>query len=88
MSLSKGTGKRLNKLQILEVISKLQRVDLPSKRSNARKYKVSEGAIQKFWIERESIQQRSALMSDAACKTSFRSTVGRFQPIEDDLYEW
>jgi Tc5 transposase DNA-binding domain len=28
------------------------------------------------------------LLSDAAWKTSFRSTVGHFQPVEDALNEW
>jgi Tc5 transposase DNA-binding domain len=70
------------------VISKLQEVDAPSKRSIAREYDVSEGSIRKFLNERDSIQQRSSFMSNTARKASFRSTVGRFQPIEDALYEW
>jgi hypothetical protein len=88
MSSSKGTRKRLIKLQRLEVISKLKRVDPPSIRSLARVYDVSEGAIRKIWNERENMQQRTALISDAAQKTSFWSTVGRFRPIKDTLYEW
>jgi Tc5 transposase DNA-binding domain len=87
-SAGKGTGKRLNESQRLQVIAKLQRNDAPSKRALAREYDVSEGAIRKIWNERQTIQQRTAMMSDTARKNSFRSTVGRFQPVEDALYEW
>jgi hypothetical protein len=75
-------------LQRLEVISKHQKVDAPSKRSIIREYNVSEGSIRTIWNERDCIQQRSAFMSDTTRKASFRSKVGRFQPIEHALYEW
>ena len=56
--------KRLNESQRLEVISKLNQPNPPSKRSIARQYEVSETAIRKIWLNRENIRKRSALMSE------------------------
>jgi hypothetical protein len=45
----KLTDKRLNESQRCEIISKLSKMNLPSKRALAREYDVNEGAIRKVW---------------------------------------
>ena len=80
--------KRLNESQRLEVISKLNQPNPPSKRSIARQYEVSETAIRKIWLNRENIRKRSALMSEETKKKKLRASVGRFTELEDKLYLW
>jgi hypothetical protein len=60
----KLTGKRLNESQRCEIISKLSKTNPPSKRALACEYDVSEGTIQKVWEKRDSILERSALLSE------------------------
>ena len=43
-------AKRLNESQRIEIISKLSGSNPPSKRSIAKLYEVSEGAIRKIWV--------------------------------------
>jgi hypothetical protein len=87
-SQAKPTGKRLNESQRLEIISKLRKNCPPSKRALAREYSISEAAIRKLWVNRESILERSALMSEEAKEKTFRASVGRFTELEDALYTW
>jgi hypothetical protein len=84
----KSDGKRLNESQRCEIIAKLNKTDVASKRAIAREYDVSEGAIRKVWDKREQILEQSALMSDEAKEKTFRSFVGRFTELEDMLYIW
>ena len=51
----RGAGKRLNDSQRLEIISKLQRPNPPSKRAIAREYDIVESSVRKLWDQRESI---------------------------------
>ena len=85
---SKERSKRLNESQRLDIIAKLSKPNPPSKRSVARVYEVSEGAIRKIWENREAIQQRCALMSQESKTQTFRASVPRFSEIEDKLYVW
>jgi hypothetical protein len=82
------TRKRLSELQRCEIIAKLSRTSAPSKRSLAREYGVSEGAVRKVWENREAILHRSALLTEEKKETTFRSSVGRFTELEDMLYVW
>jgi hypothetical protein len=84
----KPNGKRLNESQRCEIIAKLSKTNVASKRAIVREYDVSEGAIRKVWDKREQILERSALMSDEAKEKTFRSSVGRFTELEDMLYIW
>jgi hypothetical protein len=64
-------------------------MDVPGKRAIAREYDVSEGAIKKVWDKREQILERSTLMFDEVKEKTFRSFVGRFtELIEDMFYIW
>ena len=51
----KGRGKRLNEGQRLEMIEKLSKPDLPTKRAIARTYGISDTAIRKIWNNRDDI---------------------------------
>jgi hypothetical protein len=82
----KPNGKRFNESQRCEIIVKLNKTDAPSKRTIAREYDVTEGAIRKVWNKREQILERSTLMSDETKEKTFRSSVGRFTELEDMLY--
>jgi hypothetical protein len=84
----KLTGKRLNEPQYYEIISKLSKTNPSSKRALACEYDVSEGAIRKVWEKRDSILERSALLSKKAKQKTFRASVGRFTELEDMLYIW
>ena len=84
----KPNGKRLNDSQRCEIISKLSKTNPPSKRALAREYDVNEGAIRKVWEIRESILERSALLSEEAKGTRFRASVGRNPELEEMLYVW
>jgi hypothetical protein len=84
----KLTGKRLNESQRCEIISKLSKTNPPSKCALAREYDVSEGAIRKVWEKRDSILERSALLSEKAKQKTFRASVGQFIELEDMLYIW
>jgi hypothetical protein len=84
----KPNGKRLNESQQCEIIAKLSKTNVPSKRAIAREYDVTEGAIKKVWDKQEQILERSALMSDETKEKIFRSSVGRFTKLEDMLYIW
>jgi hypothetical protein len=53
--LKKPNGKHLNEHQRCEIISKLSKMNVPSKRALAREYSVSEGAILKVWDNQEVI---------------------------------
>ena len=81
-----GKVKRLNESERLEVISKLNQPNPPSKRSIARQYEVSEATIRKAGLKREDIRKRSALMSKEVKKKAFKASVGRFTELEDKLY--
>jgi hypothetical protein len=72
----KLTGKRLNESHRCEIISKLNKTNPPSKRALAREYNVSEDAIRKVWEKRDSILERSALLSEEAKQKTFRALVG------------
>jgi hypothetical protein len=84
----KLTGKRLNESQRSEIISKLSKTNPSSKRALAREYDVSKGAIRKVCEKRDSILERSALLSEAAKQKTFRASIGRFTELEDMLYIW
>ena len=81
-------GKRLSESERLEVIAKLSVPSAPSKRSLAREYGVSEGAIRKIMKNKEGIQKRSSLMSDEGKRNTLRASIGRFSELEDVLYVW
>ena len=57
-----GKARRLNALERLEVISKLNQTNPRSKQSIARQYKVSEATIRNVWAKRKVIQKPSDLM--------------------------
>jgi len=80
--LKKLTDKRLNESQRCEIISKLSKTNPPSKRALACEYDVSEGAIRKVWEKRDSILERSALLSEEAKQKTFRASFGRFTELE------
>jgi hypothetical protein len=80
--------KRLNEAERNEIILQLSTKKPPSKRSLARSYNVSEGAIRKVWLNKDNIQNRSALMSEKTKKTTFRSSVGRHPELEEKLFQW
>ena len=63
-----GEVKRLNESERLEVISRWNQPNPPSKQSIARQYGVSEATIRKVWSKREDIRKRSAVMSEEAKK--------------------
>jgi hypothetical protein len=84
----KLTDKRLNESQHCEIISKLSKTNPPSKCALVREYDVNEGAIRKVWEKRDSILERSALLSEEAKQKTFRASVGRFTELEDMLYIW
>jgi len=84
--LKKLTGKRLNESQRCEIISKLSKTNPPSKRTLAREYDVSEGAIWKVWEKGDSILERSALLSEETKQKTFRALVGQFTKLENMLY--
>jgi len=84
----KLTGKRLNESQRCEIILKLSKTNPPSKRALMREYDVNEGAIRKVWEKRDSILERSTLLSKEAKQKTFRASVGRFTELEDMLYIW
>ena len=66
-----GKMKRINEAQRLEIISKLNLLNHPSKQSIARQYKVSEIAMKKVWIYHEAIHNCSVLMCEESKKKSF-----------------
>ena len=68
-----GKVKRLNESEKLEVISKLNQPNPPSKRSITRRYGVSEATIRKVWSKREDVRKRSVLMSEDAKKKNLES---------------
>jgi len=82
----KPNEKRLNEHQRYEIISKLSKMNAPSKRVLTREYIISEGTIQKVWNNREAILERSALLSEEAKERTFPAFVGRFTKLEDMLY--
>ncbi|CAK9881163.1 unnamed protein product [Sphagnum jensenii] len=84
----KLTGKRLNESQRCKIISKLSKTNPPSKRTLAHEYDVIESAIRKVWEKRDSILERSALLSEKAKQKTFRASVGRFTELDDMLYIW
>jgi hypothetical protein len=84
----KLTDKRLNESQCCEIISKLSKMNPPSKRALAREYDVSEGDIWKVWEKRDSILERFVLLFEETKQKTFRALVGRFTELEDMLYIW
>jgi hypothetical protein len=68
--------RHLNESDCCEIISKLSKMNPPSKRALVREYDVSEGAIRKVWEKRDSIFERSALLSEEAKQKTFRASVG------------
>ena len=78
--------KRLNESERLEVISKLNQPNPPSKRSITGQYLVSKATITKDWLKREDIRKRSAVISEETKKKTFRASVGRFTEVEDKLF--
>ena len=64
----------MNKSERLEVISKLNQSNPPSKRSITRQYGVNEATIRKVWWKCEDIRKRSALISEA--KKNIQSVCG------------
>ncbi len=86
--LKKPNGKRLNEHQRCEIISKLSKMNAPSKRALAQEYSVSEGTIRKVWDNQEAILERSALLYEEAKERTFRTSVGRFTELENMLHIW
>ncbi len=84
----KPNEKRLNEHQRCEIISKLSKMNAPSKRALARKYSVSEGAIRKVWDNWEAILEWFALLSKEAKERTFRASIGQFTKLEDMFYIW
>jgi hypothetical protein len=72
----KPNGKSFNEHQCYKIISKLSKMNAPSKRALAREYNVSEGAIRKVWDNQEAILERSALLSKEAKEKTFQASVG------------
>ena len=83
-----GKVKRLNESERLEVISKLNLSNPPSKQSIVQQYGVSDAIIRKVWSKREDIRKRSALMSGEEKNKTFRASVGRCTEVKDKLYLW
>jgi hypothetical protein len=69
--LKKPNKKHLTEHQHCEIISKLSKMNAPSKRALAREYSVSEGAILKVWDNHEAILERYALLSEEAKERTF-----------------
>jgi hypothetical protein len=63
--------KHLNESQRCEIISKLSKTNLPSKRSLARQYDVTDTAIRKVWKNRKAILERCALLLEETKKQTF-----------------
>jgi hypothetical protein len=80
--LKKPNQKCLN----FEIISKLSKTNVLSKRALAQDYSVSEGVIRKVWDNKEAILERSTLLSKEAKERTFRAFVGWFTELEDMLY--
>ena len=72
----------------MEFIAKLSVPSAPSKKSLAKEYGVSEGAIRKIMKNQEGIQKRSALMSEEGKRKTLRASIGRFSELEDIHYVW
>lgn len=83
-----GSEKRLNEQERLDIIRKLRRPNPPSKRSIAREYNVSEGAIRYIWTKRDEIEQRSGSMTPEARGTIYRQSNGHFPQVESQLFTW
>ena len=83
-----GAGKRLNDIQRLEIISKLQQSNPPSKRAIAREYNIGESAIRKLWNQRELVLQRVQDIPDSSRASVCRRTQAWFPELEDRLYKW
>jgi hypothetical protein len=86
--LKKPNRKHLNDHQCYEIISKLSKTNVPSKRALAQEYSVSEGTIRKVLDNREAILEWSTLLSEKAKKRTFRASVERFIELEDMPYIW
>jgi hypothetical protein len=84
----KSNRKRLNEHQRCEIISKLSKMNAPSKRALAQEYNVSEGAIRRVWDIREAILKQFALLYEEAKERTFQASVGQFTELEDMLYIW
>jgi hypothetical protein len=86
--LKKPNRKCLNEHQRCEIISKLSKTNVSSKKALAREYSVSEGAIRKVWDNWEAILEWSALLSEKAKERTFQASFGQFIELEDMLYIW
>ena len=85
------SGKRKSKLTVkkkLEIIDELSRPKPPSKRSLARRYDVSEGAIRYIWINRKTISDSAFKLSDNLINSISRSTKPQYADLEEKLYSW
>ncbi len=67
---------------------KLSKPDPPSKRSLAREYGVTEGAVRKVWKQKDEIEQCSMSMSVETRSQSFLQSKGHFPEVENQLYNW
>ena len=81
-------GKRLNESQRCEIIAKLSKTSPPSKRAIAREYHVTDTSVQKVWLNRAAIQERSALFTEEDKKKTYRASIGRYKELEDALFTW
>lgn len=88
MKCKRGSGRRLNDSQRLEVVLKLQKRLAPSKRAIARDYNVSESAIRKLWNQRDEILSRTETVQEATKASTFRIRQPHFPELEERLYRW
>ena len=72
----------------MEIISRLQRSNPPSKRAIAREYNIGESAIRKLWNQRESVLQRTQDIPDSSRASVFCGTQAWFPELEDRLHTW
>jgi hypothetical protein len=84
---TQGFRKRLNQSRRLDIIAKLQRTSPASKWALAQEFGVTYNVICKIWMEQEGIKQKTLLMSNAAHEIFFHTTAGKFDEIEDALYQ-
>ncbi|KAI6647727.1 hypothetical protein LOD99_8568 [Oopsacas minuta] len=84
----KSKCKRLNESQRFHVLARVSEPTPPSKRSLAREYEVSEGAIRKLCENRGVIRKRFALLSGETKQKNFEVLFVGFTDLEDMLYLW
>ena len=83
------SGKRQSKLTVkekLKIIDELSRPKPPSKRSLAKRYDISEGAIRYILNIRKTISDSAFKLSDNLINSTMRSTKPQYADLEENLY--